>query len=312
MANRDINKIKPHLKGLKSQLEQDLAPIKIKTIVIETSSLLKVSLIDDNMPIIMRIKVFNVLSNSFKDKLYLRNMIREMIERTKALKFYFFVTMNYRKTAKMRDIEKNLRQIEKGFGKFDNKNNLFIMESITSTTFYNTWLEVVNRNKSHLLSNWRTNKPFTSLMLHNDDSIICQVAEELKLLCYNRDYYALDAVLYKKEDKVPINSMGLKIPDDKVCLSDIQIAFEHENTFKSGIYQEISHLLITNAKLKVLVSYPEDTPSAELDYLHEIILNTRHADELSKNENFLIIFGYENGFAWEGFVFKKDKWKKLN
>ena len=179
------------------------------------------------------------------------------------------------------------------------------MGNLSSNTFYGTWLEVVNTNKKELESKWGSNIDYTSFIIHEENSIICQIAEKLKLLCYNSDYYLLDSVLYNKEDLVP------EIPKGKVWLRDIQVAFEHENTFRSGLYQEVAHLTIINAKLKVLVSYPEDTPHEELEYLHNIISNTRHAADLSKNESLLLVFGYKNGFAWEGFVFTRDKWKEI-
>jgi len=119
MANQDIDRIKTHLKGLKSQLEQDLHPIKIKTIVIETSSLLKVSIIEDNIPIIRRTKKSSVSSSIYQDKAFLKNTIREMNDSSKAIKAYFLESQQYEEASKMRAIEKSLIEIEEDFGKFD-------------------------------------------------------------------------------------------------------------------------------------------------------------------------------------------------
>lgn len=179
------------------------------------------------------------------------------------------------------------------------------MKTITSRDFYKTWLQTVNQNKTQLIEKWRSNTEFTSFMIYEKDSIVCQISEKLDLLCYNNDYYSIDAVFYKSEDLVP------EIGPNQIWLRDIKIGFEHENHFKSGLYQEVSHLLLTNAELKVLVSYPNNEPDEQLKYLHEIIINTRHASELSKNESFIIILGYETGFAWEGYIFNEAGWVKL-
>lgn len=63
--------------------------------------------------------------------------------------------------------------------------------------------------------------------------------------------------------------------------------------------------------MKVLVTYPNGETKKELDYLHKIILETRHSEQIANDESFLIIFGYENQFKWEGYIFKKDNWFQL-
>ena len=157
-----------------------------------------------------------------------------------------------------------------------------------------------------MLSVWRKNKELTLFVKGSENSVIDEIANHFGLLCYPQDYYSIDAILYKKEDLTP------RIKENTFWFRDIQVAFEHENNFKSGLYQEVSHLLITNCKLKVLVAYPDYEPDDELKYLHEIISGTRHSKELSEKENFLIIFGYENGFEWQGYIYKADKWNKIN
>ena len=69
--------------------------------------------------------------------------------------------------------------------------------------------------------------------------------------------------------------------------------------------------MLINADLKVLVTYPNGETETELNYLHEIIKGNRYSKAISDDESFLIIFGYENGFAWEGFVYKEDNWKSI-
>jgi len=179
------------------------------------------------------------------------------------------------------------------------------MTKIKSTDFYKIWKNTVTNRKQEMLSVWRNNKELTLFVKGSENSIIDQIANHFGLLSYPQDYYSIDAILYEEKDLTP------KIKENTFWFRDIKVAFEHENNFKSGLYQEVSHLLITNCKLKVLVAYPDYEPDTELEYLHEIINGTRHSKELSEKENFLIIFGYENGFEWEGYIYKESNWKKI-
>jgi hypothetical protein len=179
------------------------------------------------------------------------------------------------------------------------------MKKIKAPDFFNAWMETVESRKNQLLNIWRNPKEFTYYIKGSENSVINEIADKLNLLSYEQDYYSIDAILYTKEDLTP------KIKENTYWFRDIKIAFEHENNVKSGLYQEVSHLLITNCELKVLVSYPNEAEE-ELPYLHEILKGTRHSKELSEKENFLIIFGYENGFAWEGYIYKETDWKKIN
>lgn len=179
------------------------------------------------------------------------------------------------------------------------------MKRTSAFEFYNIWKKITSERKQEMLEVWRNNKALTYFVKDSDNSIINEIAKHFDLLCYPQDYYCIDAILYNKEDLTP----GIK--ENTFWFRDIQIAFEHENNFRSGLYQEVSHLLITNCKLKVLVSYPDYEPDNELEYLHSIIKGSNHSSELSEKENFLIIFGYENGFEWEGFIYKEDSWLQL-
>lgn len=180
------------------------------------------------------------------------------------------------------------------------------MEKVTSLQFYNAWIETVSMRKNYLLDIWRNAKIFTKYIKGDSNSVMDEVALRLNLLCYPYDYYSLDTILYKPEDKTPDTN------PDTFWFRDIRVAFEHENNFMSGLYQEISHLLITNCDLKVLVTYPNGDTENELKYLHKIISGSRQSKLLSDEENFLIIFGYENDFSWDGYVYKTDHWKQIN
>jgi hypothetical protein len=179
------------------------------------------------------------------------------------------------------------------------------MEKVTAQLFYQAWLDTVTDRRDSLLTIWRKAREFTSCIKGSEDCVINEVAKRLSLLCYPYDYYSIDAILYKVEDLTP----GIK-PNTN-WFRDIRVAFEHENNFRGGLFQEVSHLLITNCDLRVLVTYPNEDTEKELHYLHEIISGNRQSQEISEKENFLLIFGYETDFTWEGLVFKQDKWKLL-
>ncbi len=114
------------------------------------------------------------------------------------------------------------------------------MDNISSSTFFNAWVEAVNAKKDHLLSIWRQAKVFTSYIKGDEDSLLSEVSKKLDLLCYTRDYYSIDAVFYKAEDKVP------NLPEEWYWFRDLRIAFEHENSFSSGLYKEVAHLMLIN------------------------------------------------------------------
>ena len=116
----------------------------------------------------------------------------------------------------------------------------------------------------------------------------------------------MDTILYKPEDKTP------DINPNTYWFRDIRVAFEHENNFNGGLYQEVSHLLITNCDLKVLVTYPNDDIENELNYLHKIISGNRQSKSISDEESFLLIFGSEGDFSWDAYVYKTDNWKQIN
>jgi hypothetical protein len=179
------------------------------------------------------------------------------------------------------------------------------MEKVTSSHFYKIWLETVTSRKKHLLSIWRNPRTYTSYIKGDENSVMDEVATKLNLLCYPFDYYSIDTILYLPEDKTP------RINENSYWFRDIRVAFEHENNFRGGLYQEVSHLLITQCDLRVLVTYPTEDSKSQLDYLHEIILGSRQSKVISDEESFLIILDYEAGFEWEGLIFKQDNWNRI-
>jgi len=184
---------------------------------------------------------------------------------------------------------------------------------ITARLFYQAWLEVIDNNQERIKRHWNSRKDYTQLVIHDSTSLIIQVAEKLGLACYNADYYNLDSVLYHEKYRLDKEIYkGYYLPH--IC-----VAFEHENDFFSGLFQEVTHLLITQSQLKVLVSYPysfeAECVNQELAELHSIIAQTPDSDEISKKENFLLILGHnsEQGSpdSWKGLVFTEGGWKEL-
>ncbi|HIF9108752.1 hypothetical protein [Photobacterium damselae] len=183
------------------------------------------------------------------------------------------------------------------------------MASISSKEFWNAWKNVVLKRHDEICANWCDNPSYTKMIISNENSVVMDVAKELSIHCFNGDYYSTDSVFYSDDDIIPeVNGVWLR---------DMRIAFEHENSFNSGLYQEVAHLLLLNSDLKVLVTYPydndEELESKELDYLHGVISGNRHANLISDTESFLIIFGYgeEMPRKWLGLIFKKDDWKPI-
>ena len=182
----------------------------------------------------------------------------------------------------------------------------------TSKDFFQAWLNVVNEPNRLLTlkSNWFNNKEYTNEIITKENSVIEEVGNILDFKIYERNYYSLDAIFYNELNKVP------KINSDTYWFKDIEIAFEHENTFNKDLYQEVAHLLITRCNMRVLVTYPNNNEESVLDYLHEIISSCDIAKEISKKENFLIILGYyqDGNCKWKGQVYinTKEKWKPLN
>jgi len=152
-------------------------------------------------------------------------------------------------------------------------------------------------------------------MLGNrEGTIVREVAEKLSdsdtaWRCYC-EYYSLDAVFYLDGDLVA------QCPKGSTWLANTRIVFEHENDFTSGLFQEVSHLMIARADLRVLVTYPQEYDlKTELDRLADVIRRSGLADP-----NFLLITGKgvrgENGawkeVEWKAYTYQADGLKLLN
>ncbi len=74
-----------------------------------------------------------------------------------------------------------------------------------------------------------------------------------------REYYTVDHVLYRDEDRIPEGALPLGTSRVKgTWLTHIRVAFEHENHLdKAGGFQEIAKLILFNADMKVLMGWAD-------------------------------------------------------
>lgn len=173
--------------------------------------------------------------------------------------------------------------------------------------FASEWLNVFRSRESEINLVRRGSREYTKLIISSENSVVLDLAKRLELECFNGDYYYIDSVFYKKNDLIPDISHGC-------YLKDIRIAFEHENDFNSGLFQEVSHLLQTKCNLKVLVSYPETLAQAEseLDYLYSIIKSSENSDFISGKEEFLVLFNFGEATHWRSWIYSQNGWKLIN
>lgn len=100
-------KIRERLKTIRVDLEQELKPMKIKSIALETDSGLKVTTIDDNVPLIRKI------DNARKfDEDSIKQGIKNMLSNCKELKQHCIYAQKYEQSAILKDIENLLLELE--------------------------------------------------------------------------------------------------------------------------------------------------------------------------------------------------------
>lgn len=173
---------------------------------------------------------------------------------------------------------------------------------ITAPTFFNAWKRACEGRKEALLEAWPRAKPYTAQIFHVEDAVIKGVAEELELDVYS-GYYSVDAIFIRKGKGDRVHCA----PSNQNWFHNIRIAFEHENSFRSGLFQEVSHLLITRADLRVLVTYPEGYDlAAELKNLEQII---KESDLGTADPAFLFIAGKRiesnTGIEWCAYTYQQ-------
>lgn len=183
--------------------------------------------------------------------------------------------------------------------------------SPTAVEFFNLWVQTCTTQFEKLYRDWPNPPAFTADILSGPTSVMGSIETQLGLQGYS-DYYRLDEVLFADEDLVP------GIPENQVWLRRIRVAFEHENFFLSGLFQELSHLLITDCDLRVLVSYPgnEDELNSQLSYLHSIVAGTDRASAIAASHSLLFIVGWRDtaigSIDWWAYVYEQPAWRRIS
>jgi len=183
---------------------------------------------------------------------------------------------------------------------------------ITELDFYKSWVKICEKpkNMEKLLMAWYYPTDFTHAMLHLDDSILNQVSQDIGIAFY-REYYHIDAVFYDKNDCIHPNPKYKTWGNfSENWLTKILIAFEHENNIKTA-FQEISHLIITNAEAKVLVTYSDKCEVDNHAYDFSTILNKSDFNPI------LLILGNREKkqdkevIVWNGYILSEGKYEKI-
>lgn len=85
----------------------------------------------------------------------------------------------------------------------------------------------------------------------------------------------------------------------------------------SGLFQEVSHLIITDCDLRVVVSYPGNANelTAELEYLHRVVTGSDRSSAISESGSLLFIVGWRDPTAgtidWWGYIYRISGWERL-
>src|ERR1051326_1916563 len=158
---------------------------------------------------------------------------------------------------------------------------------IDAHNFFSSWVQICNERQHILFNDWFDKTRYTAHILSENNSVIDAVAATLDLKAYD-GYYFLDAIFFdQNKDLVP------DCPEGKTWVRRIRVAFEHENYFDSGLFQELSHLLITDCDLRVLVTYTanENNLKAQFSYLLKMVLETDCSQLISESSSLLLIIG---------------------
>lgn len=191
---------------------------------------------------------------------------------------------------------------------------------VSAKDFFRCWVNACKQYPNSLAKIYNEDKKkYTKLILGNqnyDCNILPGVVSllnrdfnsDLMLYSYGPGYYYMDAVLYKKIDLIYPQM-------EHIWLKKIRIAIEHENN-PDYLFCEVAKLLTVMSELKILITYQkyskEITFENKLKQVHNIISETENASEISKNREFIVIYGYlnsgKNDFEWKGLVFSIGKW----
>src|SRR5690606_10428665 len=156
--------------------------------------------------------------------------------------------------------------------------------------FLKAWTSECNRQGSELRATWTSRQSLTARMLSESDSVVRKVAARLELESV-LEYYHTDTVLYLPGDRVAVAPVG------QTWLHRIRVAVEHEAIFGSKLFEEVSHLMLLDADLRVLITYSpqrDSTLKRHLDILHSVVAASDRQHLFAIEASLLVIVGWRN------------------
>jgi len=176
------------------------------------------------------------------------------------------------------------------------------MTQVSPELFYSSFVALAGEYQSKLLQCWNSCPQYTALFR---GEFLPGLAKRLKLCCYQKDYYTLDAVFYENADTTHFH--------DGTYVEYIAVALEHEND-PGDSCREMNKLQLFSCPLKVLVTYPTSRGKGGSTQLLE-----EYADIIARGDIFhdvstlrrqLVIFGWV-GPRWEAFVYREGRFERL-
>lgn len=182
---------------------------------------------------------------------------------------------------------------------------------ITATNFYNAWIDTCNEQKADIRAVWSEDASLTSRILYAPDSVLRSVGARLEHQCVF-EYYSTDGVLYLTGDRVP------NTPAGQTWLHRFRVAFEHEIRFGRKLAEEMSHLMLLDTDLRVLVTYSPERESTLEQYLaelHSLISLSDRAQRYDDERSILVIIGWindaEGSLYWRAYSYTRNAWVVL-
>jgi hypothetical protein len=124
-------------------------------------------------------------------------------------------------------------------------------------------------------------------------------------LFYKSEYWTMDSVFYKEQDKVNF--------DFGFYVSHVSVGVEHEND-RNGSQGEMNKLALWNLPLGVLITYRnQGADKFYLDSYSDIVRKSNWTNNSGKERELLVVFGDKKGgsLIWDFFAFKDGRFEKF-
>lgn len=179
--------------------------------------------------------------------------------------------------------------------------------TISAKEFFDAWVTVYSdeKHQKNLNFHWSNKTGYTKEIAN----VCVDVATYLDLECWTENYYFIDHVFYKEDEKI-------QEPNGTTYLINPVVVFEHEND-SNKFYTEVAHHLMLKSDIYVIVSYyKKHINNNYMNKILELINQSNNASELKEKQNFLIILGEEDAADiskdyWKGFIFNGDDWNYI-